>query len=87
MDARMGGSLLFYLTFALMAASLSTEEQKSALRIALSLGVVFCLNEISVLQDANKENGDRSYNSPVHFMPNHLCLFEKVRSPSFNGHV
>ena len=82
----MGTSIAFYLSFALLAASMSTQEQKAALRYALSLGVVFCLNEISVLQEANRVDA-AAFNSPVHLMPRHLCLFEKVSVNSPHGGV
>jgi hypothetical protein len=46
MDIRMASSLVFYFTFSLLAAALSTTEQKSGLRYSLSMAVVFCLSEV-----------------------------------------
>ena len=79
----MGASILWYFTFSLLAAALSTEEQKPGLRIALSLAVVFCLNEVQVLQLAAREDQSSASGvtnlSLISLLPSFLCLFEKVR--------
>lgn len=74
----MGASILWYITFSLLGAALSTQEQKPGLRISLSLAVVFCLNEVQVLQLAAREDSASSNFSLISFLPARLCLFEKV---------
>jgi hypothetical protein len=39
-------SIAFYFVFALLAAAMTSQEQKDGLRIALALAVVMCLSEV-----------------------------------------
>jgi len=81
----MASSLVFYFTFSLLAAALSTTEQKSGLRYSLSLAVVFCLSEVQWLQNATREEAGSTQESSessssyiLGIFPSRLCLFEKV---------
>jgi len=55
-DWRIATSIVFYITFALLAAAMSSVEQKNGLRYSLALAVVFCLNEIQWLSEVKMEN-------------------------------
>eukprot|EP00347_Sterkiella_histriomuscorum_P002742 403366980 len=82
-DWRVAGSLVFYITFALLAAAMSTVEQKNGLRYSLALAVVFCLNEVQWLMEVNKENEEGykpSQQTMVlsQFFPPTFCMFEKI---------
>ena len=64
-DWRVAASVAFYVTFALLAASMASVEvslfndcvqQKNGLRYALALAVVFCLNEIQWLSEVRLEH-------------------------------
>ncbi|CDW86651.1 UNKNOWN [Stylonychia lemnae] len=92
-DWRVGSSLVYYVTFALLAAAMSTVEvrynimkflqQKNGLRYSLALAVVFCLNEIQWMVEVKSEN-DENYQprsstlAIAKLFPPTYCLFEKI---------
>lgn len=50
-DWRLGFTIIFYVLFAFTQSSLATKEQKPGLRFAMGLGIMFCIDEILILQD------------------------------------
>lgn len=50
-DWRLSFSICFYLFVAFVYATLAPVEQKPGNRIGMGLGIMFCIQEISVMQD------------------------------------
>ena len=69
LDPRMFASVAFYFSFSLLAAALTTPEQKNGLRYALSLAVVFCMSEIEWLADETREDDLKKSFSVVELFP------------------
>ncbi|TNV77705.1 hypothetical protein FGO68_gene13693 [Halteria grandinella] len=86
MDVRMFTSIAFYFVFALLAAAMTSQEQKDGLRIALALAVVMCLSEVQWLNaEGMNESTEEVKAFSVHEKLNVLsmfstkyCLFEKL---------
>jgi hypothetical protein len=51
-DWKMAFSVCFYVLFAFTHATLAKVEQKPGLRMGMGVGIMFCANEISILQSA-----------------------------------
>lgn len=52
-DWRLGFTIIFYVLFAFTQSSLASKEQKPGIRVAMGLGIMFCIDEIMVLQDVS----------------------------------
>ena len=50
-DWRLGFTILFYILFAFTQTILSTKEQKPGIRFGMGLGIMFCIDEIMILND------------------------------------
>ena len=50
-DWRMGFTICFYILYAFVSATLGSVEQKPGNRIAMGLGIMFCIDEILIGQD------------------------------------
>lgn len=50
-DWRLGFTVLFYVIFAFIHASLATVQQKPGLRVGMGLGIMFCVTEVRLLLD------------------------------------
>ena len=48
-DWRLGFTILFYVLFAFTQSVLAPKEQKPGIRIAMGLGIMFCIDEIMIL--------------------------------------
>lgn len=87
-------SIAFYFVFALLAAAMTSDEQKDGLRISLALAVVMCLSEVQWLNSEGlNETTDESQNSAfsvkekfhvLSMFSIKYCLFEKVRTHLFS---
>ncbi len=84
--------IAFYFTFALLAAAMTSEEQKNGLRIALALAVVLCLSEVQWLNEEgmNESTSDIDGLNKIgqkfwvlSLLPERYCMFEKVRMSLF----
>lgn len=67
----------------MLAAAMSSAEQKNGLRYALALAVVFCLNEVqwlNLVKSQFQEGHQPSYQIVVisSLFPEYYCLFEKI---------
>ena len=47
-DWRLGFTILFYMGFAFTQSILGSKEQKPGIRIAMGLGIMFCIDEILI---------------------------------------
>ena len=47
-DWRMGFTILFYVVFAFVQATVASTEQKPGIRTAMGLGIMFCIDEILI---------------------------------------
>lgn len=50
-DWRLGFTIMFYVLFAFTQSVLGSAEQKPGTRIAMGLGIMFCIDEVLILQD------------------------------------
>ena len=50
-DWRLFLTVGFYMLFAFIQGSLATVEQKPGLRLSMGLGIIFCIQEVQMLQD------------------------------------
>ena len=50
-DWRLGFTIIFYVLFAFTQSVLASKEQKPGIRLAMGLGIMFCIDEIMVIQD------------------------------------
>ena len=48
-DWRLGFTILFYIVFAFVQATLGSVEQKPGIRTAMGLGIMFCIDEIMLM--------------------------------------
>ena len=64
-DWKMAFSVCFYVLFAFTHAALAKVEQKPGLRFGMGVGIMFCANEISILQSAAAQIKDGQKPDPA----------------------
>ena len=82
-DWRMGFTICFYLLYAFVSATLASVEQKPGVRIAMGLGIMFCIDEILIGQDISaliKEGmkSDPNIQRLLSFFPKTYATFEVI---------
>lgn len=82
-DWRLGFTLIFYLGVAYTNSVLANVEQKPGLRVAMGLGIIFCIDEIMVLQDISAyikegQKSDASLQRMIQMFPRSYCTFELI---------
>ena len=87
-DWRLGFTILFYMLFAFTQSVLASVEQKPGLRMAMGLGIMFCIDEVMILQDVSafiKEGmkSDPSVQRVLSIFPQSYCTFEIVMLSRF----
>lgn len=50
-DWRLGFTIMFYMMFAYTQSVLGSQEQKPGTRVGMGLGIMFCIDEVMILQD------------------------------------
>ena len=50
-DWRLGFTIMFYMLFAYTQSVLGSTEQKPGTRVGMGLGIMFCIDEVMILQD------------------------------------
>ena len=68
----------FYFVFCFLASSLAGERQKSGLRFAVPLAVVFCINEVSMMAGRQEQSEGGQLDVFFDMFSPLLCIFEKV---------
>ena len=82
-DWRMGFTVCFYILYAFVSATLASVEQKPGVRIAMGLGIMFCIDEILIGQDISaliKEGmkSDPNIQRLLSFFPKTYATFEVI---------
>ena len=82
-DWRMGFTICFYILYAFVSATLASVEQKPGVRIAMGLGIMFCIDEILIGQDISaliKEGmkSDPNIQRLLSFFPKTYATFEVI---------
>ena len=79
----MGFTICFYILYAFVSATLASVEQKPGVRIAMGLGIMFCIDEILIGQDISaliKEGmkSDLNIQRLLSFFPKTYATFEVI---------
>ena len=48
-DWRLGFTIIFYMLFAFTQSILANKEQKPGIRVAMGLGIMFCIDEVQLI--------------------------------------
>lgn len=79
----MGFTICFYLLYAFVSATLASVEQKPGVRIAMGLGIMFCIDEILIGQDMSSlikegQKSDPNIQKLLSFFPKTYATFEVI---------
>ena len=82
-DWRLGFTIIFYILFAFTNSILANKEQKPGIRVAMGLGIMFCIDEIQLIQDVSAfikegQKSDASVQRILSLFPSSYCTFEVV---------
>lgn len=82
-DWRLGFTIMFYMMFAYTQSVLASQEQKPGNRVAMGLGIMFCIDEVMILQDISAfikegQKSDPSIQRILSFFPQNYCTFEVI---------
>lgn len=82
-DWRLGFTIMFYMMFAYTQSVLASQEQKPGNRVAMGLGIMFCIDEVMILQDISAfikegQKSDPSVQRILSFFPQSYCTFEVI---------
>ena len=82
-DWRMGFTILFYVVFAFVQATLASTEQKPGIRSAMGLGIMFAIDEILIQQDLTAfimegKKSDPNIQMVLSFFPASYATFEVI---------
>lgn len=82
-DWRLGFSIMFYMLFAYTQSVLGSTEQKPGTRIGMGLGIMFCIDEVMILQDIGAfiqegQKSDPSVQRILSMFPQSYCTFEII---------
>jgi len=82
-DWRLGFTIMFYMLFAYTQSVLGSAEQKPGTRVGMGLGIMFCIDEILILQDIGAfiqegQKSDPSVQRILSMFPQSYCTFEVI---------
>jgi hypothetical protein len=82
-DWRLGFSILFYMLFAFTQSVLGSQEQKPGTRVGMGVGIMFCIDEVLILQDVSAfikegQKSDPSVQRILSLFPQSYCTFEVI---------
>jgi len=83
MDWRLGFTVAFYVLFAFVHGSLTSQSMKPGLRVGMGLGIMFCMSEVQLLQDVQATILDgqvpnKSIATLLSIFPSTYCAFEVI---------